>query len=115
MSNSVRCLLKSQAISAQKVRPLLETIRNKNVESVLMNLEFLSGRTKAAKIIFKALTSAVANAENNANMDIYSLVISKAVADESFTMKRMRARAKGRGARIFKRRCHVLIEVTEVN
>lgn len=115
MQAKVRCLLKSQAISAQKVRPLLKTIRNSNVETALEQLEFLSMKTKAARLIFKALSSAVANAENNANLDIYSLTVSKAVADESFTLKRMRARAKGRGARIFKRRCHILIEVTENN
>lgn len=112
-SQKVRCLLKSQAISAQKMRPLLRSMQGQKAEEVLERLQFLSERTKPAKIAFKALASAIANAENNANLDIYSLKVTTAIANESFTLKRMRARAKGRGARIFKRRCHVLIEVSE--
>lgn len=112
--NKVRCLLKYQAISAQKMRPLLRSLQGQDAESALEYLQFLSAKTKSARIAFKALASAVANAENNNNLDINSLKIIAAFADESFTMKRMQARAKGRGARILKRRCHVLIEVSEV-
>ena len=111
--NNVRCLLKFQSISAQKMRPLLRSLQDQGAEAALESLQFLSTRTKAARIAYKALASAVANAENNANLDIYCLKVVKAIADESFTLKRMRARAKGRGARILKRRCHVLIEVSE--
>lgn len=113
-NKKVRCLLKSQAVSAQKMRPLLRSIQGQSADEVLEKLQFLSERTKTARVAFKALSSAVANAENNLNLDIYSLRIVTAVANESFTLKRMHARAKGRGSRILKRRCHVLIEVSEV-
>lgn len=112
-SGQVRCLLKYQDISAQKMRPLLRKLQGKNAESALIELQFLSQRTKAARVALKALSSAVANAENNNNLDIYSLKISSAIANESYTLKRMRARAKGRGARILKRRCHVQIVLNE--
>ena len=113
-TNTVRCLLKSQAISAQKMRVVLRSIQGKNAEQALECLRFAPDGNKACKIALKALSSAIANAENNSNMDIYSLKIITAVANESFTLKRMRPRAKGRGARILKRRCHVIIEVSEV-
>jgi large subunit ribosomal protein L22 len=110
---TVRCMLKFQNISAQKMRPLLRSISNKSVDEVATALRFSSERNKSSRIAYKALTSVISNAENNSGLDIYDLIIKKAVADESYTLKRMRARAKGRGARIFKRRCHVTIEVAE--
>ena len=59
----------------------------------------------------KLLESAIANAENNNGYDIDELTVNNLIVDEGVTLKRFRARAKGRGTRILKRTCHVKIEL----
>ena len=68
---------------------------------------------KAAAIVRKVLNSAIANAENNEGADVDELRVSTIFVDEGFTMKRLRARAKGRGDRIFKRTCHITVKVAD--
>lgn len=68
---------------------------------------------KAAALISKTLKSAVANAENNANLRIEALVVKEAVAGEGPTMKRMMPRARGSGSRILKRTSHIRIVLTD--
>jgi large subunit ribosomal protein L22 len=61
----------------------------------------------------KALDSAIANAEHNEGADIDELWVSQVMVDEAPTIKRFRARAKGRGTRILKRNCHITVSVSD--
>ncbi len=103
--------LKSARISPQKARLVADQIRGLPVERALALLEFSD--KKAAEIIKKVLNSAIANAENNAALDIDGLKVQTIMVDAGPVLKRMRARAKGRGSRILKRTSHVAITVAE--
>jgi large subunit ribosomal protein L22 len=75
-------------------------------------LEF--SNKKAADIVRKVLNSAIANAENNEGADIDELKVSSTIfVDEGMTMKRLRARAKGRAIEFFKRSCHITVKVAD--
>ncbi len=103
--------LKGARISAQKMRLVADQIRGMPVEKADELLNFSS--KKGAHIIRKVLLSAVANAENNVGADIDELKVSQIFVDEGPTMKRGRARAKGRYTRILKRTSHVTVVVAE--
>ncbi len=98
-------------ISAQKCRLVANQIRGLPVDRAINILNFSS--KKAARLIKGVLNSAIANAEHNAGMDIDELKVSTVFVDEAPTLKRFRARAKGRGARILKRGCHITVKVIE--
>jgi large subunit ribosomal protein L22 len=99
-------------ISPQKLNLVAQLIRGKKVDKALADLEFshkrISGEVK------KVLESAIANAENNHGLDIDSLIVSEAYVGKNFVMKRFRARARGRGARILKPFSELTIVVREV-
>jgi len=103
--------LRHARISAQKGRLVADQIRGLPVESALNLLTFSD--KKAAGILKKVLDSAIANAENNEGADIDELRVSAVCVDEGPTMKRIRARAKGRAARILKRTSHVTVTVAD--
>lgn len=105
--------LKRANISAQKVRLVADQIRGMNVEQAEQLLTF--SPKKAARIVKKALMSAVANAEHNNGMDVDELFVSTIYVDEGPTLKRGRARAKGRGTRILKRTSHITVKVAEAS
>ncbi len=105
--------LKRANISAQKVRLVANQIRGMNVEQAEQLLTF--SPKKAARIVKKALMSAVANAEHNNGMDVDELFVSSIYVDEGPTLKRGRARAKGRGTRILKRTSHITVKVAEAS
>jgi large subunit ribosomal protein L22 len=108
----VAARLKGARISAQKARLVADQVRGKSVEEALSLLEF--SNKKAAHIVRKVLNSAIANAENNEGADVDELKVSSIfVDDEGMTMKRLRARAKGRADRIFKRSCHITVKVAD--
>jgi large subunit ribosomal protein L22 len=98
-------------ISAQKMRLVADQVRGLPVENALNLLTFSS--KKAAGIIKKVLESAIANAENNEGADIDLLRVQAISVDEGPTMKRIRARAKGRASRILKRSSHLSVTVAE--
>ncbi|MDY0137338.1 MAG: 50S ribosomal protein L22 [Thiomicrospira sp.] len=98
-------------ISPQKARLVADMIRGKDVESAVNILAFTN--KKAADLIKKVLNSAIANAENNEGADIDDLKVTSVFVDEGPLMKRMRARAKGRGNRIVKRMSHITVTVGE--
>lgn len=98
-------------ISAQKGRLVADQIRGLPIDRALNILTFSD--KKAAVLVKKVLESAVANAENNEGADIDELYVSKICVDEGPTLKRMRARAKGRGSRILKRTSHITVAVAE--
>jgi len=103
--------LKSVRSSAQKARLVLDMIRGQSVDKALADLTF--SKKKIARDVKAMLQSAIANAENNHNLNVDKLVVDKAFADEAFTMKRFRARARGRGAKILKPTCHMTVVVAE--
>ena len=103
--------LKGAQISAQKARLVADQVRGLQVEDALSELTFST--KKAASIIKKVLESAIANAENNDGADIDELKVSTIYVDQGPSMKRMRARAKGRGNRILKRTSHITVTVAD--
>ena len=81
-----------------------------------MALDLLTfSNKKAAVNIKKVLESAIANAEQNEGADVDELRVSTIFVDEGVTMKRIRARAKGRADRILKRSCHITVKVADDN
>ena len=97
--------------SPQKLNLVAQLIRGKKAEQALNDL--FSHRRVAGEVK-KVLESAIANAENNHNLDVDSLIVSEAYVGKNLVMKRFRARAKGRAARILKPFSQVTIVVREV-
>lgn len=98
-------------ISAQKARLVADQVRGLPVDEALTLLKF--SKQKAAVLIKKVVESAIANAEHNDGADIDELKVSSIYVDVGPSMKRMRARAKGRGNRIIKRTSHITVSVSE--
>ncbi len=98
-------------ISPQKCRLVADQIRGLPVEQALQLLAFST--KKASALVKKVLESAIANAEHNDGADIDELKVSKIFVDQGPTLKRMRARAKGRGNRILKRTSHITVMVAD--
>lgn len=107
----VAAKLKGAQLSAQKARLVADQIRGKSVEEALDILIY--SKKKGAVIIKKILDSAIANAEHNDGADVDELSVSTIFVDEAITMKRIRARAKGRADRILKRSCHITVKVAD--
>ena len=103
--------LRFARISAQKGRLVADQIRGLPVEQALNILAF--SKKKGAVMVKKVLDSAVANAENNEGADVDELKVKAVWVDEGPTMKRIRARAKGRAARILKRTSHITVTVAD--
>ena len=107
----VKAVLKYVRISPLKVRKLVGAVKGKPVEAGLGILKFMP--QKAAGIVEKVVRSALANADQNPDIDVDSLVIRNIVADEGPTLKRFKARARGRGTRILKRTSHITVILAE--
>ena len=103
----VRSIYKYARISPFKVREVTREIQGLPVSAALDVLAFTP--KKAAFLINKTLKSAIANAENNANLKADGLVVKEAVVGEGPTFKRMTPRARGSGSRILKRTSHIRI------
>ena len=97
--------------SPQKLNLLAQTIRGKNAGRALVDLEF--SKRRAAQDVRKLLQSAIANAENNHGLDVDRLVVAEASVGKTLKMKRFRARARGRAARIEKKFSNMTIVVRE--
>jgi len=97
--------------SAQKVRLVADQIRGLSVARALDILNFSA--KKAASLVKEVLNSAIANAEHNSGADVDELKVSRVFVDEATRMRRMHARAKGRGCRILKRTCHINVVVSD--
>jgi large subunit ribosomal protein L22 len=98
-------------ISSTKVGVVLDLIRGKNASEASAILKFTP--KFAAVEIAKVLKSAVANAENNENLDVSRLYVSEAYANQGPTLKRWRPRAQGRAYQILKRSSHITVVVKE--
>ena len=99
-------------ISPQKLNLLAQLIRGKKVETALADLEF--SRKRIAVDVKKTLESAIANAENNHDLDVDDLVVAEAYVGKALVMKRFSPRARGRAGRIEKPFSNLTIIVREV-
>jgi large subunit ribosomal protein L22 len=107
----VRSIYKYARISPFKVREVTREIQGLPVSAALDLLAFTP--KKAAFLIGKTLKSAIANAENNANLKPDGLVVKEAIVGEGPTLKRMMPRARGSGSRILKRTSHIRIVLSD--
>ena len=98
-------------LSAQKGRLIADQVRGLKVDRALNVLTFAP--QKAAKIMKKVLESAIANAEHNAGADVDELRVSTVYVEKGEMLRRMCARAKGRGNRIVKPTCHIFLTVAD--
>ena len=107
----VRSIYRYAKISAFKVREVTREIQGLPVSAALDIVAY--SPKKAAALINKTLKSAVANAENNANLKVDGLVVKEAIVGEGPTIKRMMTRARGSGSGILKRTSHIRIVLTD--
>lgn len=110
-SNEARAIVRNLRTSPIKLNLVAQQIRGKKVAEALTQLQF--SHKRIANDVRKALQSAVANAENNHNLNVDALVVKEAWVGKAFDMKRYHARARGRGARILKPFSHLTIVVAE--
>ena len=110
--NEAKAIGRSVRTSQYKLNRVVESIRGKRVEQALAELTF-SPKRIAGEVI-KVLRSAIANAENNHNLDIDSLVVAEAFVGKNLVMKRFHARARGRASRIEKPFSEITIVVREL-
>ena len=109
--NEACAVLRTIRISPQKLNLVASMIRGKKVSTALADLEF--SRKRIADTVKKTLESAIANAENNHDLDVDALVIAEAWVGKSITMKRFMARGRGRASRIEKPFSNLTIVVRE--
>ncbi len=109
---SARATAKFVRVTPMKARRVIDLIRGKDAADALNTLRFAP--QAASEPVAKVLASAMANAENNLDLDPRTLVVTAAYADEGPTLKRFRPRAQGRAFRVRKRTSHITIEVTSV-
>ena len=106
-----KAIAKYVRTSSMKIGIVLDLIRGKKVNEAFAILQYTP--KNAAEVVTKVLKSAVANAENNLNLDVTRLYVSNAYACQGPTLKRFRPRAQGRAYRIQKKSSHITIMVTE--
>lgn len=107
----VRATQRHVRISPQKVRMIAGAIKGKPAGLAIDTLKFMP--QKSAGIVEKIVRSAVANADQNTSMDVDDLVVANLLVDQGPTLKRFKARARGRGARILKRTSHITVVLSE--
>ena len=100
MSKEVKAINKMIRTSSQKLNLIIKDIRKKDINAAVNILKFSNKRV--SKEVLKTLNSAVANAENNNNLDIDKLVVKEAYVGKSLRMKRFRPMSKGRAFQIIK-------------
>ncbi len=110
--NEAKAVTRLIRVSPQKLNLLAQLIRGKKVDRALADLTF--SRKRVAKDVKKTLESAIANAENNHDLDVDSLIVSEAYVGKNIVMKRLRARARGRAARILKPFSQMTVVVRQV-
>ena len=110
--NEAKAVARTIRVSPQKLNLVAQMIRGQKVEKALNDLEF--SRKRIAETVRKTLESAIANAENNHDLDVDSLVVAEAHVGKSIVMKRFHARGRGRSSRILKPFSHLTIVVREV-
>ena len=110
--NEAKAVARMLRVSPQKLNLLAQLIRGKKVATALADLEF--SRKRISTEVRKALESAIANAENNHNLDVDDLIVGEAWVGKDMVMKRFSPRARGRAGRIEKPFASITIVVREV-
>ena len=111
--NEAQAVARTIRVSPQKLNLVAALIRGKKVERALADLEF--SRKRIAGTVRKTLESAIANAENNHDLDVDQLIVAEAYVGKSITMKRFATRARGRSTRIIKPFSRLRIVVQELD
>ena len=109
--NEAMASIRSIRTSAYKLNLVAESIRGKDAEAALAELQF--SRRRVAREVRKVVQSAIANAENNHQLDVDRLYIAEATVGRAFALKRFRARARGRMGRIIKPFSNLTVVVRE--
>jgi len=110
--NEAKAVARNLRVSPQKLNLVAGLIRGKKVATALADLEF--SRKRIARDVKKCLESAIANAENNHELDVDDLIVAEAHVGKGLVMKRFSPRARGRASRIEKPFSHITIVVREV-
>jgi large subunit ribosomal protein L22 len=110
--NEARAVTRLIRVSPQKLNLVAQLIRGKKVDRALADLTF--SRKRIAKVVKKTLESAVANAENNHDLDVDALVVAEAYVGKNLVMKRLQPRARGRATRILKPFSQMTVVVRQV-
>ena len=110
--NEAKAVSKMLRISPQKLNLVAQLIRGKKVASALADLEF--SRKRIARDVRKCLESAIANAENNHDLDVDDLVVAEAHVAKGIVMKRFRPGSRGRAGKLYKPFSHLTIVVRQV-
>jgi large subunit ribosomal protein L22 len=110
--NEAKAVLRMVRTSPQKLNLVAAMIRGKKVSAALAELEF--SRKRIAGSVRKTLQSAIANAENNHQLDVDSLIVAEAHVGKALVMKRFNPRARGRVGRIFKPFSNLTVVVRQV-
>ena len=110
--NEAKAVARTLRVSPQKLNLVAQMIRGKKVQTALADLEF--SRKRIARDVHKCLQSAIANAENNHDLDIDDLVVAQAHVGKSLVIKRFVPRGRGRAGRIMKPFSHLTIVVRQV-
>ncbi|PRD41318.1 50S ribosomal protein L22 [Phyllobacterium phragmitis] len=109
--NEAKAVARTIRVSPQKLNLVATLIRGKKVSAALADLTF--SRKRIAGTVKKTLESAIANAENNHDLDVDALVVAEAYVGKSIVMKRFHVRGRGRASRIEKPFSHLTIVVRE--
>jgi large subunit ribosomal protein L22 len=107
----VTAVLRHARISPQKCRLVADTVRGQPVATALNTLKYMP--KKGARLVYKTLWSAIANAQENEGLDVDDLTVARIQVDVAPVLKRFAARAKGRGTRIIKRNSHITVAVSD--
>ena len=110
--NEAKAVARMLRISPQKLNLVAQLIRGKKVQAALADLEF--SRKRIARDVRKCLESAIANAENNHDLDIDDLIVAQAHVGKGLVIKRFHARGRGRAGKIMKPFSHLTIVVRQV-
>ena len=110
--NEAKAVARMLRVSPQKLNLVAQLIRGKKVAAALADLEF--SRKRISKDVRKCLESAIANAENNHELDVDELVVAEAHVGKAIVIKRFHPRGRGRMGRIFKPFANLTIVVREV-
>src|ERR671937_2677948 len=110
--NEAKAVARMLRVSPQKLNLLAQLIRGKKFATALADLEF--SRKRMARDVRKCLESAIANAENNHDLDVDELVVAQAHVGKALVIKRFHPRGRGRMGRIFKPFANLTIIVREV-
>lgn len=109
--NEAKAVARNLRVSPQKLNLVAGLIRGKKVDTALADLEF--SRKRIAGDVRKCVMSAVANAENNHNLDVNELVVAEAYVGKNLVLKRFHARGRGRGSRILRPMSQITVVVRE--